>query len=222
MGETDWPNAGRLINPSAWICPKCVTHRKKQIASRNNSASTLNRNSRSPDSLKESDFLLTTAQPTQIQSPSPKTTAPPSPLAIAIKLTTASALLWDPKYTTRYTLLVQHFTAYLIYHRRPPPGLLRPTQVFSLTNRTDSTISVRDLGGGQHTQKPDMDNKRNPSSFQQLEKLGEGTYATVRQSSILQLQRVLTPPTGLQRSQPPDGRVCRLEGDPPRLGRGHA
>jgi negative regulator of the PHO system len=25
-----------------------------------------------------------------------------------------------------------------------------------------------------------MDNKRHPSSFQQLEKLGEGTYATVR------------------------------------------
>jgi hypothetical protein len=25
----------------------------------------------------------------------------------------------------------------------------------------------------------DMDNKRHPSSFQQLEKLGEGTYATV-------------------------------------------
>lgn len=30
-----------------------------------------------------------------------------------------------------------------------------------------------------------MDNKRHPSSFQQLEKLGEGTYATVR---------VLSPP----------------------------
>jgi hypothetical protein len=25
-----------------------------------------------------------------------------------------------------------------------------------------------------------MDNRRHPSSFQQLEKLGEGTYATVR------------------------------------------
>jgi hypothetical protein len=27
-----------------------------------------------------------------------------------------------------------------------------------------------------------MDGKRHPSSFQQLEKLGEGTYATVRSS----------------------------------------
>jgi hypothetical protein len=103
-GGPDWTNIGRLINPSAWICLLCVTHRKKQITSRYNSASTLNRNSRSPDSLKESDFFLTTAQPTTVQSPSPKTTAPPSPLAIATKLTTASALLWDPKYTNRYSL----------------------------------------------------------------------------------------------------------------------
>lgn len=70
---------------------------------------------------------------------------------------------------------------------RPPPGTLelRPTHVlpFALGNRTDSTISVRDLGGGQSIPVRTMDsNKRVPSSFQQLEKLGEGTYATVGRS----------------------------------------
>ncbi|KAF2225162.1 kinase-like domain-containing protein [Elsinoe ampelina] len=71
------------------------------------------------------------------------------------------SILWDPKFT-----------------KRPPPTRLHPTHVgtLSLENRSDSTISVRSLGGGQRI--PPMD-KRHPSSFQQLEKLGEGTYATV-------------------------------------------
>ncbi|XTI84914.1 Pkinase-domain-containing protein, partial [Cenococcum geophilum] len=92
---------------------------------------------------------------------SPNTT-PPSPLAIANQLTTASAILWDPKYTCR-----------------PPPGKLRPTHVrtLSLDDRTDSSISVRNLGGGRHI--PAIMDRKHPSSFQQLEKLGEGTYATV-------------------------------------------
>ncbi|OCL08983.1 Pkinase-domain-containing protein [Glonium stellatum] len=94
-------------------------------------------------------------------SASPNTT-PPSPLAIANQLTTASAILWDPKYTCR-----------------PPPGNLRPTHVgtLSLDDRTDSSISVRNLGGGRHI--PVKMDRKHPSSFQQLEKLGEGTYATV-------------------------------------------
>ncbi|KAG9829336.1 Pkinase-domain-containing protein, partial [Aureobasidium melanogenum] len=63
-------------------------------------------------------------------------------------------------------------------NRNPPHARLHPTHVgtLSLDNRSDSTISVRSLGGGQRI--PPMD-KRHPSSFQQLEKLGEGTYATV-------------------------------------------
>ncbi|KAF2109593.1 kinase-like domain-containing protein [Lophiotrema nucula] len=102
-----------------------------------------------------------TAEP----SPSPPSRAPTPPAAqleIANKLTTASALLWDPKFTSR-----------------PPPGKLPPTHAgtLSVANRTDSSISVRNLGGGQTI--PVMDNRRHPSSFQQLEKLGEGTYATV-------------------------------------------
>ncbi|KAF2815886.1 Pkinase-domain-containing protein [Mytilinidion resinicola] len=104
-----------------------------------------------------------TAQPTPHPpaSRSNTTTAPPSPLAIANQLTTASAILWDPKYTSR-----------------PPPGTLRPTHVgtLSLSARTDSSISLTTLGGAQQIT---MDNRKHPSSFQQLEKLGEGTYATV-------------------------------------------
>ncbi|GAB7352951.1 hypothetical protein MBLNU459_g3526t1 [Dothideomycetes sp. NU459] len=85
-----------------------------------------------------------------------------SSLDIASQLTTASSILWDPKFTDR----------------APPHPRLHPTHVgtLSLENKSDSTISVRSLGGGQRI--PPMD-KRHPSSFQQLEKLGEGTYATV-------------------------------------------
>ncbi|KAI9677965.1 MAG: negative regulator of the PHO system [Bathelium mastoideum] len=98
--------------------------------------------------------------PNHSAAPSPGAS---SPLSIAEQLTTASAILWDPRYTAR----------------RPPPPTLKPTHVgtLSLNDRSDSTISVRDLGAGQ--QIVEMDNKRHPSSFQQLEKLGEGTYATV-------------------------------------------
>jgi hypothetical protein len=83
-------------------------------------------------------------------------------LQIANQLTTARATLWDPKYT----------------RREPPDIRLHPTHVGTLSvgNRTDSNISVRSLGGGN---KIDSMDKRHPSSFQQLEKLGEGTYATV-------------------------------------------
>ncbi|KAF2728532.1 Pkinase-domain-containing protein [Polyplosphaeria fusca] len=111
--------------------------------------------------------IVKTAQPTSSSAEQPRsstsTPTPPSArLAIANQLTTASAILWDPKHTSR-----------------PPPGKLKPTHAgtLSVANRTDSSISVRNLGGGQAI--PVMDNRRHPSSFQQLEKLGEGTYATV-------------------------------------------
>ncbi|KAF2000271.1 Pkinase-domain-containing protein [Amniculicola lignicola CBS 123094] len=90
-------------------------------------------------------------------------TPPAQQLRIARQLTTAGAILWDPKYTSR-----------------PPPGKLGPTNAGTLSvDRTDSSISIRNLGGGQTIPASAMDNRRNPSSFQQLEKLGEGTYATV-------------------------------------------
>ncbi|EMD65617.1 hypothetical protein COCSADRAFT_354868 [Bipolaris sorokiniana ND90Pr] len=92
-----------------------------------------------------------------------------SSLRIASQLTTASAILWDPKFTSR-----------------APPGSLHPVHAGTLVppHRTDSSISVRNLGDGDANGDttpivPTMDNRRHPSSFQQLEKLGEGTYATV-------------------------------------------
>lgn len=92
---------------------------------------------------------------------------PSSPLTIANQLTTSRDILWDPKYT----------------RKEPHQIRLHPTHVGTLAvgslganNRTDSNISVRSLGGGQRIEAMD---KRHPSSFQQLEKLGEGTYATV-------------------------------------------
>ncbi|KAF2859641.1 Pkinase-domain-containing protein [Piedraia hortae CBS 480.64] len=71
-------------------------------------------------------------------------------------------VLWDPKYT----------------NKEPPPIVLKPTQVdtLSTTDRNDSNVSVTSLGGGKTVGRMD---RRHPSSFQQLEKLGEGTYATV-------------------------------------------
>jgi len=89
-------------------------------------------------------------------------------LTIANQLATSRDILWDPKYT----------------RQEAPRIRLQPTHVGTLAvgslsaeDRTDSTISVRSLGGGQ---KIEVMDKRHPSSFQQLEKLGEGTYATVR------------------------------------------
>lgn len=95
----------------------------------------------------------------------------PTPLTVANQLTTPRAELWDPKFT-----------------RREPPDIhLHPTHVGTLSvgNRTDSNISVRSLGGGHKIEAMD---KRHPSSFQQLEKLGEGTYATVSDYTPLSFQ----------------------------------
>ena len=157
-----------------------------------------------------------TAQPTASSCTS---TAPPSPLAIASRITTASALLWDPKYTTRQAPPSPRALR-LSYRSRPPPGKLKPTHVgtLSLEDRSDSSISVRDLGGGPNI--VIMDNKRHPSSFQQLEKLGEGTYATVRHLTFSRRPcRTCLRLSGLQRAQPPDGRVRCLERNSPRLRR---
>ncbi|SMR52343.1 unnamed protein product [Zymoseptoria tritici ST99CH_1E4] len=83
-------------------------------------------------------------------------------LTVANQLTTARGTLWDPRFT----------------RKEPPDIRLVPTHVgtLSIGDRTDSNISVRSLGGGNKIETMD---KRHPSSFQQLEKLGEGTYATV-------------------------------------------
>ncbi|KAF2461515.1 kinase-like domain-containing protein [Lineolata rhizophorae] len=104
----------------------------------------------------------TTPSPTS-SSTRTSTAAPPSPLAVLSQLTTARAILWDPRVTDR-----------------PPPPELRPSHAgtLAINDRSDSTVSVRSLTSGSNRSVPVMD-KRHPSSFQQLEKLGEGTYATV-------------------------------------------
>lgn len=106
-----------------------------------------------------------TAQPAPAAASAPAADPVVSTLRIANQLTTASAILWDPNFTTR-----------------PPPGELKATHAGTLAvpYRTDSSISVRNLGEGTIIPVvPSMNSQRNPSSFQQLEKLGEGTYATV-------------------------------------------
>lgn len=118
-----------------------------------------------PASRSRRSAALITAQLIPSKRPAGLSSTPP--LAVANQLTTASAILWDPKFTNR-----------------PPPIGLRPTYIgkLGLEDRTDSSISLRSLGGGQRfTAQPSqaqMDRKH-PNSFQQLEKLGEGTYATV-------------------------------------------
>jgi hypothetical protein len=80
---------------------------------------------------------------------------------------TPASLLFDPRFTSR-----QRPSA-LPPFRTFPPSPTAQRIPYSLP----STISVQNLD----TEEPaaEMD-KRHPSSFQQLEKLGEGTYATVR------------------------------------------
>jgi len=87
-------------------------------------------------------------------------------LSILENTCTPATILFDPKYTTQQkpepNLPVRTFP--------PSPTALR------LPYALPSTISIQNLD----TEPPsgEMD-KRHPSSFQQLEKLGEGTYATV-------------------------------------------
>jgi negative regulator of PHO system len=87
-------------------------------------------------------------------------------LAILRQICTPASLLFDPKYTSR---------------ERPSP--LPPFRTFPpsptaqrIPYSVPSTISVQNLD---KEESPAAMDKRHPSSFQQLEKLGEGTYATV-------------------------------------------
>lgn len=93
------------------------------------------------------------------------TTSSSSPLTIANQLTTSRDILWDPKFTRQEPLKT-----------RLHPTHVGTTLALNPGQRTDSNISVRSLGGGRRIELMD---KRHPNSFQQLEKLGEGTYATV-------------------------------------------
>jgi hypothetical protein len=86
---------------------------------------------------------------------------------ILSRIATPSSILFDPRYTSR-----QRPSALPPFRTFPPS----PTVEKRLPLHVPSTISIQNLDLEDHTS--DMD-KRHPSSFQQLEKLGEGTYATV-------------------------------------------
>jgi hypothetical protein len=88
-------------------------------------------------------------------------------LDILSKLTTPASILFDQRYTSRSRPSV--VPAYRSFPPSPPSERPPPPNV-------PSTISLQSLDADHST--ADMD-KRHPSSFQQLEKLGEGTYATV-------------------------------------------
>jgi len=88
-------------------------------------------------------------------------------LAILSRVVTPSSLLFDPQFTTR-----QRPSALPPFRTFPPsPSIER-----HLPQTVPSTISIQNLDIEDSTSSMD---KRHPSSFQQLEKLGEGTYATV-------------------------------------------
>jgi hypothetical protein len=92
-------------------------------------------------------------------------------LAILDKIITPASLLFDPKFTSRERP-----------SPRPPFRTFPPSpKLQRLSVSVPSTISLQNLGKEEPTAAMD---KRHPSSFQQLEKLGEGTYATVRLDAI--------------------------------------
>jgi len=93
-------------------------------------------------------------------------------LALLSHLCTPSSVLFDPRYTSY-----------------PRPSAAPPFRTFPpsptaerRTPHVPSTISLQNLDPDPPA--ADMD-KRHPSSFQQLEKLGEGTYATVCRETII-------------------------------------
>ncbi|KFY58031.1 hypothetical protein V496_06262 [Pseudogymnoascus sp. VKM F-4515 (FW-2607)] len=84
------------------------------------------------------------------------------------QLCSPASLLFDPRYTA--TPKPSARPPFRTFPPSPAAGERRPP------TRLPSTISVHTLDSEALTATMD---KRNPSSFQQLEKLGEGTYATV-------------------------------------------
>ena len=87
-------------------------------------------------------------------------------LAILNQTITPASLLFDPKYTSR-----ERPSPHPPFRTFPPSPSAQRVPV-----SVPSTISLQTLD----EEPPATMDKRHPSSFQQLEKLGEGTYATVR------------------------------------------
>ncbi|KAI6709558.1 negative regulator of the PHO system [Marssonina coronariae] len=121
-------------------------------------------NSRGPLSLPCES--LCTKQLTSYISFTTASLAPKDTLAILNQLCTPASLLFDPRFTSR-----------LPPSPSPPFRTFPPSPVAQrLPISVPSTISIQNLSAEEPPAEMD---KRHPSSFQQLEKLGEGTYATV-------------------------------------------
>jgi hypothetical protein len=138
-------------------------------------------------------------------------------LSAASQIATASSVLWDPQYTERRKpnfLKPTTVRTTLLEEGSGPPG--GPA---SEDSPRDTTTAAPLGNPGSEGGNMSID-KRHPSSFQQLEKLGEGTYATVRASTRnswrLQLPQAHTHSSlGFQRTKPTDWRAGGVEGDPP-------
>lgn len=122
---------------------------------------------------------------------------------------TPASLLWDLRYTSQQR---PSFTPPL--RTSSSPAVRRTPVIARVSLHPEDNIEEMD--------------KRHPSSFQQLEKLGEGTYATVwapfphiLHYSPKCVARKLTR-AGLQRTEPPDRRAGSPQGDPSRFRRGYS
>lgn len=96
---------------------------------------------------------------------SPTTSPIDTPRALLRKTITVGSVLFDRAYTSR---------------RQPSPTA--HYIIYDLDGNPSSTLQTTTSAPDSHRQqghKNTMDGKKHPSSFQQLEKLGEGTYATV-------------------------------------------
>jgi hypothetical protein len=87
----------------------------------------------------------------------------PDTRALLDTFCTPASLLWDPRYTSQQR---PSFTPPLRTWSSPAVRR-RPRLIVTVDDDVDTDESIDEM------------DKRHPSSFQQLEKLGEGTYATV-------------------------------------------
>lgn len=125
---------------------------------------------------------------------------------------TAASLLWDPRFTSARR---QHFLPKRLDVGSPfsPPTPASESSREDTEDEGDSISSEAEAGTDREDREErfrksrkitpeqkspstpvkavtmDQTGKRHPSSFQQLEKLGEGTYATVRFASLCLLSR---------------------------------
>ena len=82
------------------------------------------------------------------------------------------------------------------------------------TNTPQRNTQILTATSGFSTNNNGLMDKRHPSSFQQLEKLGEGTYATV---SLAHSSKIVLIFLGFQRAESTNRGACSAQGNPPRF-----